>query len=222
MATNNLTQFALDTKTPDPFSTTEPPKYKFLYTVQFEFRVHKPFHEGNDTMMSNLFAIRQMGRPSPIINYQDANYYGYRTKVATKTDFATFNMSFYDDTQNRAHEIFDKYMEAVSPITQNSNADSLLGLQTIGELEEVAKLGPIKRIILYHAYRGVYNPKRTRYEFLNPKVTNVMLDELDMTTSEVSSVTLTFNYDSFTVNHDASTSMMDQPTGRVTAITPST
>jgi len=184
---------------PDKFTTSESPKYKFLFWTKFKFRTESPTHQGTGNVETNAFAIKQMGRPNPIITYQDANYYGYRTKVATKTDFATFNMSFYDDSANRAHDLFEKYMQAVSPITQIGNANNLFGSQTIGELPNDARLGPIEEIELFHGYKG---PNKTTYKFMNPRITNIMLDELDMLGSEVASVNLTFVYDSFHVSRD--------------------
>lgn len=184
---------------PDKFTTTESPKYKFLFFVKFTFRTASPIHSGTDELTTNAFAVKQAGRPTPVITYQDANYYGYRTKVATKVDFTTINLSFFDDSSNRSHSVFDSYINAVSPIVSINDANNLFDSQTIGALPDGAELGPIKHIEVIHGYKG---PSRTTYKFLNPKITNVMLDELDMMGSEVSGVTLTFNYDAFNIEHN--------------------
>lgn len=175
---------------PDDFARTEIPKFKFAFFVQFKFRQNAPDHEGTNAWSTNRFAIRQAGRPTPVIEYQPANYYGYRTQVATKITFNTFNISFYDDGNNRAHSLFYNYLQAISPITRYDNASMLDGKRTIGPIDN--RHGVLDHIIVYHNHQGV----ATEYKYLNPKITNVMLDELDMTTSEVATVNMTFNYDS--------------------------
>lgn len=181
---------------PDSFANTETPKYKFNFTIKFKYRSGINAYDGNGLdVESNAFAVRQMGRPSPIINYQDVNYYGFRTKVATRTDFSVFNVSFYDDGPGRAHRIFEEYMKAVSPLVKIENANMLpiSGAQTIIELPDADYLGPIEHIELKHYHKK----NQTIYRFQNPKITNFMLDDLDMTQSEVSSVSLSFVYDAF-------------------------
>lgn len=196
---SNLNDFAIlsnsdvGKRIPDDFANSETPKFKFNYLVQFKFRSSKPAEEGTLDVATNTFAVRQMGRPTPVIQYQDVNYYGYRTKVATKIDFSTFNISFYDDAPGRAHNIFETYMESVSSLVRISNANNVENGQTIIELPENDFLGPIEHIDLKHFHMK----KNTIYRFHNPKITNFMLDELDMTQSEVAAVTMSFVYDAF-------------------------
>lgn len=181
---------------PDSFANSETPKYKFNFTIKFKFRDGISAYDGGSLEVEdNGFAVRQMGRPSPIVNYQDVNYYGFRTKVATRVDFSVFNVSFYDDGPGRAHKIFEEYMKAISSIVTVANASTLpfSGTQTIKELPDSNFLGPIEHVELKHFHQK----KETIYRFQNPKITNFMLDELDMTQSEVSSVSLAFVYDSF-------------------------
>lgn len=182
-------------KIQDGFANDETPKYKFNFYLQFNFRTGFTGHQGGLSIEDNYFAIRQMGRPSPIVQYADINYYGFRTKVATRTDFGVFNVTFYDDGTGRAHNIFETYMETISPIVRKPDADDISDSQTIGELPNFAGLGPIKNIILLHTHQG----RDTKYIFQNPKITNFLLDELDMTQSEVTSVSMAFVYDSYHV-----------------------
>lgn len=182
---------------PDKFTTTEAPKYKFNYYFNIKFRYNPPKHEGGNTIGDNYFAIKQASRLTPVINYSDANYYGFRTKVANKTDFSVINVTFYDDSSGRAHDIFEKYMSVVSPITLTNNANNVVYSQTIGPLRNGNELGLIDHIRITH----YHNHGETEYKYLNPKISNIMLDELDMTTSDVSTVTLSFLYDSFHVSN---------------------
>lgn len=193
-----LTDSQLETATiGDKFTTSESPKYKFTFYVKFKFRHNAPKHSGGDTANSNLLAIKQASRLTPVINYHDANYYGFRTKVATKVDFSVVNLTFYDDSSGRSHDIFEKYMQEVSPITNIENANAVSDSQTIGPLRNGSELGLIDNIEVYHYHKG----GTTLYKYMNPKIVNIMLDELDMSVSDVTLVTLSFAYDAFNISH---------------------
>ena len=63
------------------------------------------------------------------------------------------------------------------------------------------RLGLIRSIRLTHhfwQYRNI-GTGRVNYDFLNPKITNMSLDELDMSQSEANMLTLTFNYDAVNI-----------------------
>lgn len=182
----------------DKFASTESPKLKFNYFARFTFRQNDPGREsrGGYTLQSNYLALKQTGRLTPVINYQDVNYYGFRTKVATKTDYSVLNMTMYDDSKNRAHSIVDSYMEAVSPLTYlPSNANAVPDFQTIQALENGNELGVIEKIEVLHSSIN----QNTLYSFYNPKITNILMDELDMTVSDTTTITMSFVYDGYQV-----------------------
>jgi hypothetical protein len=182
----------------DKFASTESPKLKFNYFTRFIFRQNTPDRQslGGLTLDSNWLALKQTGRLTPVINYQDVNYYGFRTKVATKTDYSVLNMTMYDDSANRAHSIVDAYMQAVSPLAQEApNPNSVTNFQTIQALENGNELGVIEEINVLHTSIN----QDTIYRFYNPKITNILMDELDMTVSDASTITMSFVYDGYQV-----------------------
>jgi len=185
----------------DRFAQNESPKLKFNFFIKFDFRSNSPPEQslGGLNMASNYLAVKTAGRISPIINYKDVNYYGYRTKVATKTDFSVINVSLYDDASQRSHSIIDAYMNAVSPLANAPSADAVRGLSTIGALENGSALGVIRKITIWHVAIG--GNKKTQYQFYNPKITNIMADDLDMTASDVSLINMAFVYDGYEVKH---------------------
>lgn len=185
----------------DKFASSESPKLKFNFFIKFEFRSNSPPGQslGGLTLESNYLAAKTSGRITPIINYKDVSYYGYRTKVATRTDFSVLNVTLYDDASQRSHSIIDAYMNAVSPLANAPGADAVRGLSTIGALENGSALGVIKKITLWHVAIG--GDKKTQYEFYNPKITNIIADELDMTASDVSTINMAFVYDGYKVQH---------------------
>lgn len=188
---------------PDDFAGKDAPKLKFNFTVSIEYTsmISGTTIGSEDPYLIN-FGIKQITRPVPNVIYEDINFYNFLTKVATKVEFGVVTMTLYDDRNNRAHDLFKNYMEAISPITNvdKSSAPRLdvSGQSTTGSLGPMAndaRHGPIKNIRVTH----ITNPlgKKVYYDFLNPKIQNVMLDELDMTQSDVNTITFTFVYDSY-------------------------
>lgn len=218
---------ALFADIPDKFATSEHPKLKFLFTVQFFPRNSntETFKEtGSDSMETMAFALKRATRPTPSVVYQDINFYNYRTKIATKIDYGTMTVSFYDDSSNRAHELFVKYLNMISPISTTGleDADNLFTTDIttklamgsgIGSLPD--RNGPFQAIRITHhtlnpdRYKteNIYNlpaddessySMKIHYDFINPKIINFNMDELDMSQSDVNIVELSLVYD--TVN----------------------
>jgi len=228
---------------PDDMANGEAPKLKFNFTVEFAFRDNNPNiqddiikHRGDEDPHVNKFAILKVTRPQPTVNYVKANFYNFRTNVATNVDYGTVNVVFYDDAANRAHDIFDQYFVRLSPIFEYTNESSANTMDRYGILntgvgvnaglganvtpgQHTASLGPlvarhgiIRYIKIYHEYflsepdSGESKRKTTVYTYLNPKIITANMDELDMSQSAVTTVDLTFNYDSVFVTHKDSPS----------------
>lgn len=183
-----------------------PPKFKFNFTVQFIPRTLSLPDQGNTEMNAMAFGVKTFSRPKPKINYQNVNFYNFRTNVATNTDYGQSIISFYDDPQNKAHAIVENYLKVVSPIYGRSQGEAdnfdRFGQGNAASIGPLTgnRHGPIKAIILTHHYY-LNGPRRTTYEYLNPKFTDIDLDDLDMSISESSLITITFNYDTFKVTN---------------------
>lgn len=196
-----------DRQIPDDFAGIESPKLKFNFTISFDYTnmlLGSPV--GNEDPYKMDFGIKQLTRPNPNIIYEDVNYYNFMTKVAVRVDFGVMTVTFYDDKTNKAHDIFKNYMEAISPITNVSRSSAPLlhrnGQSTsssLGPMQGGAENGPIKNIRVTHITNHLN--KTVVYDFLNPKIQNVILDELDMTQSDVNTITFTFLYDTFNISY---------------------
>lgn len=89
------------------------PKFKFLFVVEF-------LYNGDYAQLGNLdfaFVIKRSTRPVVNYQYEDVNYYNFRTKVPTKTDFQQMQMTFHDDNKNQALRFYNAYLRSMSPIT---------------------------------------------------------------------------------------------------------
>lgn len=189
--------------TADNFGYSDAPKQRFTFTVEFRFRTGLGI-QGSDDMNAMDFAVKQATRPTSIVSYQDVNFYNFRTRVATKREIGTSSITFYDDNKNKAHDIYESYLKTLSPVENldRSQADLLDtqgqgGSASIGPLT-VNRHGILQNIRLTHHYNRSYTPGDTakiHYDYLNPKITTMVLDELDMTQSEAPTVTFNFIYD---------------------------
>jgi len=231
----NMATSSFDTQTADDFAGADHPKYKFNYVISFNYRdtIKKALPDrasfgadetqttNQDKMRSVSFGIKQASRPNPSVVYQDINIYNYRTKVATKVDYGTITLVFYDDVNNRAHDIFSTYLRTISPIANVSNTlyanmydtiaqgevqDSAFpDVSSLGVLNNAESLGPIQSITLtqmlpFRSDGVSASESSVQYIYMNPKITNMNLDDVDATVSDVSTVAMTFVYDSVYVN----------------------
>ena len=193
------------------FASTSHPKLKFNFTVDIELRVTLD-GSGSSTFGSNQMdtfgiPLKTATRPTPSIIYTDVNYYNYRTKVATRTDYGTVSLTFYDDANNQVQNLYNTYLSYVSPISgvsafelDNAGSVPFGQLSSIGPLPSNAKNGLIRVIRLHHFYKSGNQFLRTTYTCMNPKINSFQPDDLSMSESDVNTVTLEFNYDGLNIS----------------------
>lgn len=201
---------------------TRAPKYKFNFVVQFIFNAG--YESLSD--LDFAFVVKKSTRPNIRWEAQDVNYYNYRSKFITKTTFEDMQMSFHDEigtgetgdaqTGNTLVRFFKAYMQAMSPITaveswsalSNAEQDGMdftwdkvtEGVIVYPNTASFTSLQPqqktlIQEIRLFHVYNG--GRMMDTYQFMNPRITNLTLDELDMSAgNDGSEGQLSFAYDS--------------------------
>lgn len=198
------------------------PKHKFLFVVQFIFQA--AYTELTD--LDFAFVVKKSSRPTVKFKSEDVNYYNFRTKVNTMTEFEPMTMTFHDDTQNYAMRFYNAYRNAMSPVT-NINLDyGLIGPEQRGmQYDDANKIPAVDGSILgqdYSASRGpleqdsiqllksirlfhVYDAGRLMnlFEFSNPRMTEMSFDDLDMSVgNEGTEMTINFDYDSVFIKTD--------------------
>lgn len=198
--------------TPDRFSTTEHPKLKFNFTFEIEYRGdYTPV--GSPTMAGLAIPLKHATRPNPTINLVDVNYYNYRTKVATKVDWGTCTLTFYDDAANLAHDLAEQLISDISRIPQvdvknkalldNPSSIPFGELSTIdSQFDNNLRTGVIRLLRLNHFYvlHGKLNV--ATYNLINPRLASLDYGDLDMTQSDVTTVAITLAYDGYTVEYN--------------------
>jgi len=199
--------------------TAKSPKYKFLFVLDVLF--HEEY-----TPMSQLewaFLIKTSTRPRIEYDYEDVNLYNFHTKVIQNATFAPMSLVLHDDNSNNMNLFYNAYTRAMSPVLNLRNPDTLesetmkfdtrsvdpqtvLGTpshhyaSSIGPINNPAADGIehkniIKEIKLYHVFNNGLS--MSVYVFLNPKITSLDPDDLDMANgTEGNQMTLEFEYDS--------------------------
>lgn len=210
------------------------PKFKFLFLVQF---VPADGYESLDDILRGMaFVVKKSSRPHIKYVAEDVNYYNYRSKLITRTEYQDMTMTFHDDILNNTTRVYSAYLKAMTP-SANLTPDMMPSpdlletsgmsfdgqvLQTNLPIEDqlaantyAASLGPLindnkqqvfKKIVLYHVFDS--GNSVTVYNFINPRILELSPDDVDMSaSSEGSELSFTFSYDY--VNIDPSVSMKD-------------
>lgn len=197
---------------PHMIGDMDAPKLKFLFTVEFGFRSMAALRGHRDLVIAQ-YDLKSASRPNITVNQEDVNYYGYRAKVGTRINFGTIRLTFYEDSLNTASDLMWNYIRQISPLTQsishsasvttvNDEVDvqGIGGSTTIGPLASGSEDGPIKWMKIHHHYLSGQDTKKiTTYHCINPKIESVELDELDMSASDASTISITFTYEALAV-----------------------
>jgi hypothetical protein len=190
------------------FASFSHPKLKFNFTMDIAWRddvSDLDVAQGSDKMDTLDIPVKTATRPSPTINYTEVNLYNYRTKVATNVDYGTVSVTMYDDADNKAHGMYQRYLNLISPVSTATAQALLDDPQSVpfGKMSSITttnnRNGLLRKIRIHHFYVNTGVLLRTTYTYINPKVVNFELDELSMSESETNTVTLTFNYDGVTI-----------------------
>jgi hypothetical protein len=142
------------------------PKYKFLFVVQVTF------NEAYSGMqkLDFAFVIKNTTRPNLKYQMSDINYYNFRTRHVTRTEFDEMKMSFHEDTGtgrsntpsalaqaageqgNSALRFYNTYMRATVPITNYATHGELSDIEQKG-MDFAAMNQPVPVDADTHAYK---------------------------------------------------------------------
>ncbi len=192
---------------PSPWATdliALAPKHKFMFVVEFIF-TREFVDEFRD--LEFAFVIKRSTRPNISFEYEDINYYNFRTKVLKKSEYQPMTMTFYDDMLDNALRFYNRYLQIISPISRSIgdgtselfeesgmtfNQDGPNSSST-NAVSDTAKT-IIDYINLYHLIN--YGQQVDVYRFDNPRLQTMTLDDLDMSDGSTGTeVTIEFNYD---------------------------
>lgn len=193
------------------FAGRDAPKSKFLFTVSFDVDSRLGINAGNDDMARIVYACKSATRPAPNWDYQEVNAYNYRFKVARKIDYGSATVTFYDDNKNTALNIIRNYLMLTSPIARRGAGPNYYNRQenvqmwsSIGPLPNDLEDGLIRSLRVGHHYRNEYkftdqSHQVVYYDYINPKIQTFSMEDLDMSDSTASALSITFVYDSVNI-----------------------
>jgi len=194
------------------------PKFKFLFVVEFEYA--PAYNKFGD--LNPAFVVKSSTRPSIGFEYDEVNMYNFRTKVIKRSMYEPMTMRFYDDNKNNAMNFYNAYLQAMVPMSnigfkdgtkiQGTDLYDESGMDfdarwatvpgpiptnkssaSIGALNDNTK-NVLQRITLYHVYN--YGLKYNQYDFYNPRITRLELDDVDMADNgNGNEVSFQFEYD---------------------------
>lgn len=189
------------------------PKHKFMFVVEFVLNEPYAGQFTEDVLKELAFVVKRTSRPNISFDYEEVNYYNFRSKVLKRQEYQPMSMAFYDDHNGKAITFWNRYLEAISPLARFQNAgDSVFqklleerGMDFENSTAGTSSLDPqgggasgsattvIDKIKLYHFYKA--GTRFDLYTFSKPKIMELQLDELDMSQSEGNEVAFTFGYD---------------------------
>ena len=195
---------------PSPYATdliALAPKHKFMFVVEFVF------NERFSSLFSQLefaFVIKRSTRPQIQFEYEDINYYNFRTKVLKRSEYQPMTMTFYDDMKDNSLKFYNNYLQSISPISNFFAPGGKALYEEFGmsfrdafhSASVTAVDDTLKTIIdhcyLYHITEG--GKYIDSYRFDNPRIQNMQLDDLDMTDGSTGTeVSIEFNYDALLI-----------------------
>jgi len=169
--------------------------------------------------------VHKFERPKIEIEHEDVNLYNFQTQVPKHVRYNPVTISVHDDIKNSALSALVGYLQAISPIFGlgefNTVYEGLEGHEFGGMSFEHGRysgaLGTISQggskyqaagmsasehshltsifnsIKVYHVHK--FGELVDVYSFFNPKITNIVLDELDMSTNRGNGITFEIAYD---------------------------
>ena len=214
---------------PSPFAVdlvqNYAPKQNFSFFV--EIRLTAPYKNlaAYENVQDHLaFMVKSSSRPQVNYEYEEVNYYNFRSRVIQKQMYQPISMRFIDDTLNYAARFYDLYTKAMSPLNNISTIENSpvneAGLESSGmnfnqggqhhlpQSGNSASTGPllpsnvndystehiIESISLYHI--GSSGNTITSYDMFYPKITSLTPSDLTMEeTGNGSEFTIDFEYD---------------------------
>ena len=104
------------------------PKHRFLFKVIFDTYDSQNFNNllGGTSHDKSAFqyVIKHIDKPTISFEYEDVNYYNFRTKVLKFIRHDALSMTMIDDINNTFHNFFTGYMKSHSPISKTYNVQT--------------------------------------------------------------------------------------------------
>jgi hypothetical protein len=183
------------------------PKTRYTFLVQI---VLVPEYQKISTDFT--FLINKFDKPTFEIEYEEVNFYNFRSQVPKRSIMHPVNFTMHNDIQNKSMNFIVSYMRRISPIFNQSNMneyeargmDFAMSTGSYGLItkpqDETSELST--RIISHITIYEVFNHSQTMdvYTYYRPQIKSVKFADYDMSASEPSDITVEFVYDNASID----------------------
>jgi hypothetical protein len=159
------------------------------------------------------FVVKRAGRPNVSFDYEEVNFYNHRSKVLKRIEYQPITIGFYDDMNSNVLSFLERYLAVTSPISRLGDKGQVYklfeesGMNSPNDFASASTDGfarvpgvtdtdtsIISYINLFHIYNG--GSLVDQYTFAKPKITEIQLDDVDMTMSgDGTEAAFTFSYE---------------------------
>jgi len=187
-------------------------KNSFSFVIEF---VPSPSYA--NILPTNFSAfVKKCTRPNIKFEWEELNFYNFRSKVRKRSSHEPISLEFLDDSSSIVLSTLVRFIKIISPIYKSVNHK---GLENEGfnfrtnsadfsaSTRHLAKDNDkliFSDIFLYHIHS--YGAQVDMYQFIHPKILDINFSDLDMSVSELSNVSLEFDYDSVIITPNVSSS----------------
>jgi hypothetical protein len=188
------------------------PKHKFMFILQFTLK--NEYNAWDEYLNQMAFVVKNTGRPNINVEHEEVNMYNFWTRVPKRTVYEPITMRFHDDSKNFGHSFFAAYLEAISPIARLGGYENDSAVMNYQYLENIGLNGSgratnssasvgalegnntaiIDELKVFHLFD--YGRFMSVYNYKNPKILSMNLDDLDMSEgSTANEIEIQFAYD---------------------------
>lgn len=187
------------------------PKHRFLFKVLFEVDPSLSLIElpnKNDFQ----YIIKEIDKPTLSFEYEEVNYYNFRTKVLKKINHEALSITVIDDISDAFYKFFMNYLNAYCPAARTwSSSNDVYAMQRGGfNFSDAQSQNPFDSAIRGELPNGIINPFKNirvqqfasqgmilnEYNFVNPRILDFNFEQLSHEGGDAGNhCTIRFDYD---------------------------
>jgi len=193
------------------------PKPKSFFFAEFELNqaIKADAQLGVDSVTQNRLPlmVRTIDRPQFDLETEVYNQYNRPRVVHHKLKYQTVRAIFYDDVENTALKVFNRYRSFYYGDFQGKEKETSWNYDTIGGFEQSPGsqnwgLSTLNNLDNENSYffRSLniyefYNDQFTLFNLIHPKITQFEMDPRDISEEAISEITVTLEYEGVTHQH---------------------
>lgn len=181
------------------------PKTKYTFIVQITLN-----GEYQNIPTDCTFFISKFDKPKFEIEYEEINFYNFRSQIPKRTIFSPCSFNIRNDINNQSMNFIVSYLRRVCPIFNQTNSYEQNGMNFENATSSYAlntkpfddsdslNTSIINTITVY----DLFNVGRTmdKYTFYNPKIKNISFPDWDMAEGEPDFINVEFLYDNVNID----------------------